>query len=145
MASDMDVMLASHAQHELLSWRQEVILIPADPDHPQTRSGQKLRVRVSADPPRWYAELMARRDSRAKHSIRGYVLGACANICATGYIRPAAMDVELLDTLYTFCDPRHWGYFDWNGALRLAPNGYASRYRTLRRARDEGSRDRQHA
>jgi len=142
-------MLASHAQWQLLAWRQEVVLVPADPAHPMTRPGQMVRARVSPDPPAWYATILRRRPE--DHSVRAYVASALAGLCATGYIRPAqnarqrSMDIEVLDTLYEHCDPRHWGYFDWDGALQLAENGYASRYRTLRRARERGSRGRQPA
>ncbi len=134
IANDIDMAILSVAQHEFLSQRCRITLVPADPADPRNRNGRKLRVCESRTP-RWYQELFYRRDQRAKHSIRQYVGVAIANMLATGYIRPRAMDAEILDVLYEFYNPRDWGYPDWAGALRLARNRYAERYRRHRRRR----------
>ena len=47
------------------------------------------------------------------------------------------MDIEVLDVLYTFTDPREWGYHPTEAwSLHLLPNCYADRYRKHRRARE---------
>jgi len=136
VASDIDVLLAQHAAWELPRWRMHVVLVPARPEHPRTRPGQKIRVRQDAGAPPWYLELFYRRDARAKHSIRRYVENALARICAERYIHPTALDREILEVLYDFHDAREWGYPDWDGGLRLKRHPWAERKRRLRAARE---------
>ncbi len=131
--SNLDVLLLQHAAWEFARERHRVGLIPADPRHPMTRRGQMLRVKLSENPI-WYQRLCARRP--LSHSIRPYVREAFGRMLATKYIRPRAMDVELLTVLYDTYSPWDWGYTSWGGGLRLADHRWADRKRAVRAARE---------
>lgn len=107
IATEDDVTLATIAKKEFESQRLRVQLtLPEIPD-----GARRLRTAISSNPG-WYRMLVHRRPVKGvrtvahgkrvggKHSIRQYVARALRRIIEEKYIRPNAIDAELLEVLH---------------------------------------------